>query len=378
MLTLLIAPDSLKGSLSAWQAAKSLERGARRALGEGIKCFLVPLADGGEGTVQAILQGTGGTLQHSKVRGPLGEIVIAQWAILKDGRAVLEMAQASGLTLMPPEKRDALRASSYGTGQLILAALNASCRHIMLGIGGSATTDGASGLLQALGARFFDENGHQLPLGGAALADLHSIDLTNLDGRLRDCQIEVLCDVSNPLHGPQGAAFIYGPQKGATPEQVQFLDAALQNFADVAARTTGKDYRDYRGAGAAGGLGFGLLSFLGAQLRPGIEAVLEAANFQEKLESADLVLTAEGSLDSQTLSGKTIAGVCRAARKAKNGRGVPVIAFGGSVSLSGAQMAELGLKSAFALPDAPLSLEICMANADELLATAAERALRLW
>ncbi len=378
MLTVLIAPDSLKGSLSALQAAAALERGARRALGEQITCLIVPLADGGEGTIAAILQGAGGVLQHTKVRNPLGAMTEAQWAILDDGRAVLEMAQASGLTLVPTEKRDALRTSSYGTGELIRAALDAGCRKIMLGIGGSATTDGGIGALQALGAGFFDKNGHELPFGGGALRDLHSIDLSNLDGRLRDCEISVLCDVTNPLHGPNGAAPIYGPQKGATPEQVPILDAALRHFADVTAQTIGKDFCDFPGAGAAGGIGFGLLSFLGTQLRPGIEAILEAAHFADKLERADVVLTAEGSLDAQTLSGKTIAGVCRAARRAKNKRGVPVIAFGGAVHLSGAQMDELGLLSAFALPNAPLRLEECLNSADELLTNAAERALRLW
>ena len=378
MFTILIAPDSLKGSLSAWQAAASIECGARRALGDEIECLLVPLADGGEGTVDAVLQGAGGAKQMAKVRGPLGELVAAQWAILSDGRAVLEMAQASGLTLLAREKRDALRASSFGTGQLILAALEAGCQNMMLGIGGSATSDSGAGALRALGARFLDKNGAELPPGGAALRALHSIDLTNLDARLRDCKIEVLCDVTNPLHGSNGAAFIYGPQKGATPQQVQMLDDALQNFATVTMQKTGNDYRDFPGAGAAGGIGFGLMSFLGAQLRPGIEAILEATHFKDKLETADLVLTAEGSLDAQTLSGKTIAGVCKAAREAKNKKGVPVIAFGGAVSLSGAQMDELGLLSAFALPNAPLGLNECLIHADELLADATQRALRLW
>lgn len=378
VITILIAPDSLKGSLTAIQAADALEQGAKHALGEQISCCTVPLADGGEGTVQALLCGAGGALQHSPVHDPLGEMVVAQWALLEGGCAILEMAQASGLTLVSPEKRDALRASSFGTGELILAALNAGCRKIMLGIGGSATTDAGIGALAALGARFFDKNGALLPPGGAFLHDVRKISTALLDPRLRDCEINILCDVTNPLHGPNGAAQIYGPQKGATPEQVQILDAGLQNFADVTARTTGTDYRQFPGAGAAGGIGFGLMSFLGAQLRPGIEAVLEAARFAEKLESADLVLTAEGALDAQTLSGKTIAGVCQAARNAKSGRGVPVIAFGGAVQLTGKQLDEVGLLSAFSLTNAPLSLDDCIKHAAELLTDAAERALRLW
>lgn len=378
MLTILIAPDSLKGSLSASQAAQSLEGGARRALGEVINCLQIPLADGGEGTVEAIVKGAGGTVQNAQVRGPLGENIHAQWAILNDERAVIEMAQASGLTLVFPEKRDALHASSYGTGELILAALDAGCRKILLGIGGSATTDGGVGALQALGVRFLDADGNELPPGGAALRDLHRIELDSLDARLCGCEITVLCDVTNPLHGPQGAAFIYGPQKGATPEQVQILDEALQNFAEITAKTIATHYRNVPGAGAAGGIGFGLMSFLDVRLKPGIETVLEVTRFAEKLEDADLVLTAEGSLDAQTLSGKTIAGLCRVAHEAKSGRGVPVIAFGGAVQLSGTQLDDLGLLSAFSIANAPLSLEECLTKADELLADAAERALRLW
>lgn len=382
MLTILLAPDSLKGSLTAVQACAALERGVRRALSgipdNEIQCLSVPLADGGEGTVDALVRGAGGKIKAALVHGPLGELVYAQWAILDDNRAALEMAQASGLTLVPPEKRDALHASSFGTGELIRAALDTGCRDILLGIGGSATTDGGCGALQALGAKFLDRHGRELPRGGSSLSELAAIDLFHLDARLRDCKITVLCDVTNPLHGPQGAAHIYAPQKGATSRQVQILDAALQNFADVTAQTTNGDLRDTPGAGAAGGIGFGLLSFTNAQLRPGIEVVLEAVQFREKLEFADLVLTAEGSLDAQTLSGKTIQGVTRAARAARNGRGVPVIAFGGAIKLSGAQLDELGLLSAFALPDAPLPLEECLARAEELLENAAERALRLW
>lgn len=378
MLTILIAPDSLKGSLSASQAAQSLERGTRRALGDDINCLQIPLADGGEGTVETIVKGAGGTLQNAGVRGPLGENVNAHWAILNDGCAVIEMAQASGLTLVNDQKRDALRASSYGTGELICAALDAGCRNLLLGIGGSATTDGGVGALQALGVRFLDTNNNELPPGGAALRDLHRIELDSLDARLRECEITVLCDVTNPLHGSHGAAFIYGPQKGATPPQVQILDEALRNFAVITAQTIGKDYRNVAGAGAAGGIGFGLMSFFGAHLKPGIETVLEVTRFAEKLQNADLVLTAEGSIDAQTLSGKTIAGVCRLAREAKNGVGVPVIAFGGAVQLNGTQLDELGLLSAFSLANAPRSLEECLSNADELLAGAAERALRLW
>ncbi len=378
MMTILMAPDSLKGSLSAEAACIALERGVRRALGDAVQCHSIPLADGGEGTVAALVRGVGGAVKTVAVRGPLGAAVWAQWAILDDGSAIIEMAQSSGLTLLAPEERDAKRASSYGTGEMIGAALDADCRKLLIGIGGSATTDGGMGALQALGARFFDKNGDELFLGGAALLDLAKIDISGLDARLRDCDITVLCDVTNPLCGPRGAAHIYGPQKGASAADVQLLDAALARFADLTAQVKKHDWRDFPGAGAAGGMGFGLLSFVGAQLRPGIEVVLEAAQFGEKLEHADLVLTAEGALDAQTLNGKTIAGVAKAAKQAKNGAGVPVLAFGGAVRLSGAQLDQLGVLSAFALPDAAMDLEESMLRADDLLAAAAERALRLW
>jgi glycerate kinase len=379
MLHFLFAPDSLKGSLSASQACVAMERGAGRALAERPHHFIsVPLADGGEGTVAAMLQGTGGRAQSTLVHGPLNDPVEAQWGVLPDGRAIIEMAQASGLTLVPPDRRRAGRASSYGTGEVIRAALDVGCRELLIGIGGSATTDGGAGALQALGARFLNAQNQELSPGGAALRHLSKIDLTNLDVRLTETSITVLCDVTNPLCGPGGAAHVYGPQKGATPQEVEELDAALQHFAQIAAATLGHDLQAEPGAGAAGGIGFGLMSFLGAQLRPGIEVVLEATHFKEKLEAVDLVLTAEGSIDAQTLHGKALAGVARAARGSKNAHGVPVIAFGGTVKLSGDELQRLGITAALPLPDAPLSLDECIARTDALLADATERAVRLW
>lgn len=379
MLHIILASDSWKGSLSAPEACRAMKHGVKRALRSTPHRFsFLPLADGGEGTVAALLQANGGTPRTTMVAGPLGNPVEARWAILPDGHAVIEMAQASGLTLIPVERRDALRASSAGTGELLQAALDAGCPEILLGIGGSATTDGGSGALRALGARFLDDAGHALEEGGAALQRLHHIDISSLDARLRETTLRVLCDVTNPLCGENGAARIYGPQKGASPEDVELLDAALQQFATVTAQLTGQDLQDHPGAGAAGGIGFGLLSFAGAQLQPGIEVVLEAAHFAEKLNTADMVLTGEGSLDAQTLSGKTIAGVTRAARSARAGAGIPVIAFGGAVKLNGQQMDQLGLLAALPVANGPLSLDQCIAHADELLADATERALRIW
>lgn len=334
----------------------------------------LPLADGGEGTVDALLHGTGGTLQATRVSGPLGDEVEAHWGLLPGGRAVIEMAQASGLPLVPENRRDALRASTYGTGQLMKAALDAGCTELLIGIGGSATTDGGTGALAALGAKFLDAQGRLLAPGGGPLRDLHSIDLSEFDPRLKEINCTVLCDVTNPLFGPNGAAFIYGPQKGAAAGQVEQLDAGLQQLARVSADTLGHDYSGLPGAGAAGGLGFTLAAFCGGQMKSGIETVLEVMQFARHLEAASLVLTGEGALDGQTLSGKTIAGVCDAAAE----QGVPVIAFGGKVALSGRQLDELGLLSAFPIADAPLSLEQCLARAGELLSGAVERALRVY
>ena len=295
-----LAPDSFKGSMSALEVCRAMQSGARRVFPDA-EIIALPLSDGGEGTLDVVLAGAGGIVKTQRVRGPLGEPVEARWGILPDGRAIIEMAQASGLHLVESQQRDALRASSFGTGQLIKAALNAGCRHILLGIGGSATTDGGVGALSALGLFARDSNARILPPGGAALAQLASLDLKFFDARLHRTQFTVLCDANNPLCGPQGAAHIYAPQKGATPTQTVQLDRALAHFADIAEETLGRDYRNLPGAGAAGGLGFAMTAFCQAQLRSGIETILEITGFQEKIDGADLILTGEGSLDNQTL-----------------------------------------------------------------------------
>ena len=346
--------------------------------GNTLRIVAIPLADGGEGTVEAFVRGAGATLHRATVRGPMSTHVQAQWAVLPDGAAVLEMAQASGLTLVPPRERDATRASSFGTGELIRAALDAGCRKIILGIGGSASTDGGAGALQALGARFLNVKGHELAPGGLALRDLSEIDTSALDARLARCELEVLCDVSNPLCGPRGAARIYGPQKGASSDEVALLDDALHRYARCMSTHVARDWSAEAGAGAAGGIGFGLLSLANARLVPGIEAILGATNFERQLESVDLVLTGEGAIDAQTLNGKTVLGIARAARNAKKGCGVPVVAFGGMVKLSGAQLHRAGISAAFAICDAPMPLAQSIARGEELLANATEHALRLW
>lgn len=369
-----------------------MQRGIRRVSPE-IEIVSVPLADGGEGTLEAFLTSVGGELLHANVHDPLGRKVSAHWARLSDGSAVIEMAQASGLPLIAPHERDALRASSFGTGELIRAALDAGCRKLLVGVGGSATTDGGSGALRALGARFLHANGEELGAGGAALRDLARIDWSQFDVRVLDCDVRVLCDVTNPLCGEHGAARVYSAQKGATKAQIEILENALSHFADICTRTyfpahtatsSTRSYplkdvvADTNGAGAAGGTAFGLMRFLDAQLVSGIETILEVAAFADKLENADLVFTAEGSIDEQTPNGKALAGVAKMARNAKNGAGVAVVAFGGRVALSGQALQEMGIVSAFPLCDGPRTLEYSMSHASELLESAVERALRLW
>lgn len=371
-MKIVLAPDSFKGSASAVEVCAAMKRGIQKAVPDA-EILEIPLADGGEGTLEALLLGAGGFRRTVRVRGPLDESIEADWGFLADGTAIIELAQASGLTLTPPELRNPLRASTFGTGQLIRAALDAGARRFFIGLGGSATTDGATGLLSALGARFFDERDCVLQPGGGDLSRLARIDLKFLDPRLQKCQFIALGDVSNPLCGLSGAAHIFSPQKGATPQQVEQLDASLTHYAQLTAAHFGIDLQNHPGAGAAGGTGFGLIAYLNAQMQPGIEAVMQATEFTEKLEGADLVLTGEGSLDSQTLSGKTIAGVCRAAQS----KGVLTIALGGKISLSGEQLNELGLKSAVSIVDGPRDLQWCLENALTLIEYTTERILRI-
>ncbi|ADU51009.1 glycerate kinase [Thermaerobacter marianensis DSM 12885] len=326
-LRVLVAPDSFKGSLTAEEAAAAMARGVEQGW-PGTAVTLLPLADGGEGTAAALVRATGGRWFGCRVTGPLGEPVDARWGLLGDGRtAVIEMAAASGLLLVPPGRQRPLEATSFGTGELIRDALDRGCRRLLVAIGGSATTDGGTGMLAALGARFLDAAGQPLPPGGGALTRLARIDLGGLDPRLREAEIEVACDVDNPLTGPRGAARVYAPQKGATPEQVEVLEAGLVRLAEVTARTLGHDRRDEPGAGAAGGLGFGLIAFLGARLRPGAELVMDAAGFDRHLERTDLVLTGEGRTDVQTLAGKLVARVADRCRRL----GRPVVVISGAV-----------------------------------------------
>ncbi|AVO51781.1 glycerate kinase [Ectopseudomonas mendocina] len=372
-MKIVIAPDSFKESLSAPDVAAAIARGWQQVFPEA-ECLLRPMADGGEGTVDALLAAVGGERREHQVRGPMGEPVTAHWGWLGQGTAVIEMAAASGLHWVPREQRDARRASSFGTGELIREALEAGARRIILGLGGSATNDGGMGLLQALGVRFLDEQGHELAPGGAALAGLDQIDLSGLDARLLQVQVEVAADVDNPLCGPRGASAVFGPQKGATPEQVVELDAALERYAHVVASTLGEDHGQFPGVGAAGGLGFAARAFLKASFRPGIELVAELSGLAEAVQGADLVITGEGRMDEQTLHGKTPMGVARVARAA----GAPVIALAGSLGENYQALYDAGIEAAFSLAPGPLSLEQAMAGAAAELQARAVDIARLW
>jgi glycerate kinase len=368
-----VAPDSYKGSLSALAVAEAIERGVR-AVFPGAEVVKVPIADGGEGTVDALVVATGGRAQEREVHGPLGELVRARWGVLGGGGgAVIEMAAASGLPLVPPDRRDPRVTSTRGTGELIRAALDAGIRRIVVGIGGSATNDGGAGMARALGARFLDDEGRDLPEGGAALARLDRIDLQGLDERLAEAGILVACDVDNPLTGPRGASAVYGPQKGATPEMVRELDAALARFAKVASEATGRDVAALPGAGAAGGLGAGLLFFTPAQLRPGVEIVLETARFDERVRDADLVITGEGRTDFQTAMGKAPAGVAAAAKR----HGVPVICLSGGLGEGADEVLARGIDALAATVPGPMTLAEALAGGAALVEAAAARACRL-
>ncbi len=373
-MKVVIAPDSFKESLSAAEVAVAIAAGLREVWPQA-ELLCRPMADGGEGTVVALLAATGGEYRECVVRGPLGEPVTAQWGWIAGSRsAVIEMAAASGLHLVPPARRDVLSACTYGTGELIRAALDAGAERIVLGFGGSATNDGGSGMLRALGARFEDAAGSPLPPGGAALAQLARIDLSGLDPRLAQVDFEVACDVDNPLCGPRGASQVFGPQKGATPEQVRQLDAALARFADVCTQTLGRDDRDLPGSGAAGGIGFAARSFLGASFRPGIELVAEVSGLEQALIGADLVITGEGRIDLQTLHGKTPMGVASIAKR----HGVPVVALAGMLGEGYQQLYGHGIDAAFSLAPGPISLADALAEAPRLLRQRAADIARLW
>ena len=372
-MRILIAPQSLKGSLTAAEAGQAIAHGVRAVYPEA-EIEIVPVADGGEGTVQALVDATGGKIIQQTVTGPLGEPVPAFFGLMGDGRtAAIEMAACAGLPLVPPERRNPRITTTYGVGELIMAALDYGSRHFIIGIGGSATNDGGAGMAQAMGAALLTNEGTEIARGGAALATLAHISTSTMDTRLQACTIEVACDVTNPLCGPQGASAVYGPQKGATPEMVAELDRALDHYAQIIEQDLGLTVRDIPGAGAAGGLGAGLMAFLHATLRPGAQIVLEAVHLEDRVRTTDLVITAEGQIDAQTAYGKSVGAVAAIAKR----YGLPVLAFAGSLGDHYQDIYELGVDAVVALPSRPMTLAYAMENAARLTSDAAERACKL-
>lgn len=372
-MRIIVAPDSFKGSVQALAVAQAMERGIKRVFPDA-QIEKIPVADGGEGTVAAMLAAVGGSIRCETVCGPLGEPVQAEWGLLENGEvAVIEMAAASGLPLVGEERRNPCYTTSYGTGELIKAALEAGVRKIILGLGGSATNDGGAGMMQALGVRFLDERREPLALGGAALAALAEIDLDGVDPRLKATEIIAACDVSNPLCGEHGASAIYGPQKGATPAMVAELDAALAHYAKLAAAVTGRDAAVVPGAGAAGGLGAGLLFFTEAKLSPGVEVVLATAHFHERVQQVDWVMTGEGRTDYQTVFGKAPVGVAQAAKQ----HSVPVICLSGSLGEQAGAVYEAGIDALADIVPRPMRLAECMEQGEVLLEEAAAGVCRV-
>ena len=371
-MRVVIAPDKFKGSLTALEAAEAMARGLSR-VDPSAEIDRVPMADGGEGTVAALVAATGGSYRTVTVTGPLGDPVVASFGLLGDGRtAVLEMASASGLWLVPPALRDPLRATTRGTGQLLLAALEAGARRVIMGIGGSATNDGGAGLGQALGFRLLDTHGRELEPGGGELDRLARIERTDQVAVLGSATIAVACDVTNPLCGPQGASAVYGPQKGATPEMVERLDRNLGHFADIVARDLDVAVRDIPGSGAAGGLGGGLVAFAGGRLEGGVNLVIEAVNLRERLHAADLCLTGEGALDGQSAFGKTAVGVARLAHSLR----CPTLAIAGSIGPGAEAVLEQGVDAYFSICPGPVHIDEAIERASELLENATAQAVR--
>ncbi|MCU6499150.1 glycerate kinase [Rugamonas sp. A1-17] len=358
-MKIVIAPDSFKESLTAMAVANEIEAGFREFFPDA-EYVKLPVADGGEGTVQAMIDASGGRRVALRVSGPLGEPVDAFYGLMGDGAtAVIEMAAASGLELVPPAQRDPLCTSSRGTGELIRDALDAGARRFVLGVGGSATNDGGAGMVQALGGRLLDEAGRELPPGGGALDRLRHIDLSGLDTRIKHSVFDIACDVSNPLVGPQGASHIFGPQKGATPAMVEQLDANLRHYAEVIVRELGHQVADVPGAGAGGGIGAAMLVFLGGRLRPGSEIVTAAVGLDAAVADADLVITGEGRIDSQSIHGKTPIGVARVAQR----HGKPVIAIAGSLAPGAAIVHQHGIQAVFGAVSRPCTVEQALAEA---------------
>jgi glycerate kinase len=360
-MNILIAPDSVKESLSAIEVANMIRDGFSKVL-DNAEYKIIPFADGGEGTVEAIVTAANGTYHECVVHDPLFRKVTATYGIIDDGKtAIIEMAQASGLSLVATEDRNPLVTSTYGTGEIILDALNKGVEKIVLGIGGSATNDGGSGMAHALGVKFYDSNNIELNPNGGNLNQIIKIDLANIDKRIANTEIIVACDVTNPLTGPNGASFIYGPQKGATSDTVVLLDNNLKHYVSILEKLLQRDIEFYPGSGAAGGLGAGSLAFLNAKLESGFEIISKLTNLDEHIRNSDLVITGEGKIDLQTLNGKVIKGISNLCNSHK----VPLLALGGSVDLDNDTLFESGILAAFAITTGITTLDDALKNADK-------------
>ncbi|KIX91808.1 glycerate kinase [Staphylococcus microti] len=375
MKRLLIAPDSFKGCMTAMEAAEAIERGWRAAVGDTWSYYKVPMADGGEGTTQSLHDALNGTWVTTTVTGPLGEPVDASYSIAFNGTtAIIEMAAASGIDLLTPETLNPLNATTYGTGELVRDALDHGVTRLIIGIGGSATNDGGAGFLQALGVKLLDAQGRALPFGGAALQHLAHIDTTYMDPRLAHVDIEVACDVTNPLLGPSGATAVYGPQKGVTQETFPILEQALAHYHAVIQRDLGKDVATVPGAGAAGGLGTALLACLPVTMRRGVDIVLDVTKFRHYALNCDLVVTGEGRIDGQTAFGKTPVGVAKVAKM----YGKPVIAVAGSIGDGYEAVYQQGIDAVYSMSSGPISLAEALAQGPVMLERWAENMARFY
>jgi len=368
-MKIVIASDKYKGSLSALQVCRIIEKTIKE-ISPNSEVITSPMADGGDGTVETLVESLNGKLIELDVKGPLGEPVRARFGIIGNGTAIIEMASASGLVLVPAGKRNPMETTTYGTGELIVKAIDMGSKKIIVGIGGSATNDGGMGMAQALGYRLLDSNGDLLGFGGKELARLASIDDSGINSKLLATMVEVASDVDNPLYGKRGAAYVYGPQKGADPEMVEALDEGLKNYAQIVSRDLKKDIAGLPGAGAAGGLGAGLAAFAGGVLKPGTDIVIETTGLEDKIKDADLIITGEGAMDEQTFYGKSAYGVAKLA----SNYGIPVITINGSVLSDRASIDEKNsslFSGNFSIINRPMKLEEAIRDAEKLLSGAA-------
>ena len=372
-MKIVIAPQGFKAGLSGLEAAQAIARGVS-AVVPGAETVLAPVADGGDGTLNALVDATGGQVFTSRVTGPLGQPLEAQWGVMGDGQtAVIEMALASGLALVPQRRRNPRMTTTSGTGEIMREALERGYTRIIVGLGGSATNDGGAGFAAALGARFLDAEDRTIAPGGSALARLERIDISGLHPRLPEASIVAATDVTNPLCGPDGASAVFGPQKGASPEMVRELDAALANYARVVARDAGRDVSEQPGAGAAGGLGAGMMAFAGATLQSGIDMVCEVLDFDTILQDADLVITGEGRADRSTIFNKAPAGVARLAEA----KGIPTVLLAGSLGPGYEELYDHSVAAVVSIADRPMSFDQSLSRSAELLEGAAECTMRL-